>query len=143
MGPVSKKIFFVVSTLLAIVFAALAIRMNLADTKESCSPESVASIIPFFTYTTAGSILLWAASFQFPRLREWLAFLALLLLIWPMGSLNSFICCHESYGNVPVWAAGALIVGFLSYSLLFVSRAAYASLVSIGLVIYMFIFSSN
>ena len=45
--------------------------------------------------------------------------------------------------DVPVWGAGALIVGFLSYSLLFVSRAAYASLVSIGLVIYMFIFSSN
>jgi hypothetical protein len=143
MGPVSKKIFFVVSTLLAIVFAALAIRMNLADTKESCSPESVASIIPFFTYTTAGSILLWAASFLLPRQREWLAFLALLLLIWPMGGLNSSICCHESYGTVPEWAAGTLIVGFLSYSLLFISRAAYASLASIALVIYMFILSSN
>ena len=143
MGPVSKKIFFVVSTLLAIVFAALAIRMNLADTKESCSPESVASIIPFFTYTTAGSILLWAASFQFPRLREWLALLALVILIWPMGALNSAICCHESYGTVPEWAAGALIFGFMSYSPLFGNRTAVASLAGIGLVIFMFIISSN
>jgi hypothetical protein len=44
---------------------------------------------------------------------------------------------------VPEWAAGTLIVGFLSYSLLFISRAAYTSLASIALVIYMFILSSN
>ena len=143
MGAVSGKIFLGVTILVAAVFAALAIQMNLADTRESCSSESVASAIPLFTYATGGSILLWSASLLFPRLREWLALLALVILIWPMGALNSAICCHESYGTVPEWAAGALIFGFMSYSPLFGNRTAVASLAGIGLVIFMFIISSN
>lgn len=121
MPPFAKKIFFAVSILLAIVFAALSIRMLLADPSESCSSDSV------------------AGSFLFSRLREWLAFIALFLQIAPMSALNSSICCHESYGNVPTWMAAALIAGFLSYSLLFVGRAIIPSLACVALVIYLFL----
>ena len=142
MPPIQKKIFFSVNILLAIVFAALAIRMFMANTSESCNPDSVAAIIPFFAYTTGGSILLWIGCFLFSRQQEWLAFIALLLQILPMMALNSAICCHESYGNVPMWLAGTLIVGFLSYSILFVGKAIIPSLICIVLVIYFFLTSN-
>jgi hypothetical protein len=138
MGPIQGKIFYVVTILLAIVFSALAILMLMADPSESCSSESVAGVIPGFACITGVSILLWTASCLLPRLREWLALLALAILILPMAQLHSTICCHESYGNVPVWAAGALLFGFMGYSPLFGNRAAVASLAGIGLVIYMF-----
>ena len=142
MPPIQKKIFFLVNILLAIVFAALAIRMLMANTSESCNPDSVAAKIPFFAYTTGGSILLWMGCFLFSRQQEWLAFIALLLQILPMMALKSAICCHESYGNVPLWLAGTLIVGFLSYSILFVGKAIIPSLICIVLVIYFFLTSN-
>ena len=114
----------------------------MANTSESCNPDSVAAIIPFFAYTTGGSILLWMGCFLFSRQQEWLAFIALLLQILPMMALNSAICCHESYGNVPMWLAGTLIVGFLSYSILFVGKAIIPSLICIVLVIYFFLTSN-
>ena len=134
-----KKIFFAVSSLLAIVFAALSIRMLFADPSESCSSDSVAGGILTFACITGISILLWTGCFLFSRLREWLAFIALFLQIAPMSALNSSICCHESYGNVPTWMAAALIAGFLSYSLLFVGRAIIPSLACVALVIYLFL----
>ena len=139
MPPFAKKIFFAVSILLAIVFAALSIRMLLGAPSESCSSDSVAGGIMTFAYITGISILIWAGSFLFSRLREWLAFIALFLQIAPMSALYSSICCHESYGNVPTWMAAALIAGFLSYSLLFVGRAIIPSQACVALVIYLFL----
>ena len=142
MSPLPRKIFFIVTILLAVIFTSLNIQMLLADTGESCFPESVDKAREFLTRATGGSLLLWTGSFLLPRLREWLALCALLLLLLPMAALNSTICCHESYGNVPLWAALSLTGGFLSYSLLFVGRAFIPSLAGIILVIYLF-FSTN
>lgn len=48
MPPIQRKIFFVINILLATFFAALVIRMLMANTSESCSSDIVAADISFF-----------------------------------------------------------------------------------------------
>ena len=138
-SSLSQNIFRSVTILVASVLIALTVQFVLADPYESCSSESVAAwqeILPWFMVT---AVLLWAGCFCLPRLQQWLALAALLVCTLPLAGLNGSICCHESYGDVPFYWGLVLMVGWLSYLLLFTGKAFYAVLSAALLLLALFL----
>lgn len=141
MSPIAKKIFRAVSVLVTCSLIALTLQFVLANPRESCSSESVAAwqeILPWFMVT---AVLLWAGCFCLPRLQQWLALAALLVCTLPLAGLNGAICCHESYGDVPFYWGLVLMVGWLSYLLLFTGKAFYAVLSVALLLLALFLYA--
>lgn len=138
-SSLSQNIFRGVTILVACVLIVLTVQFVLADPHESCSSESVAAwqeILPWFMVT---AVLLWAGCFCLPRLQQWLALAALLVCTLPLAGLNGSICCHESYGDVPFYWGLVLMVGWLSYLLLFTGKAFYAVLSAALLLLALFL----
>ncbi|MDO5463398.1 MAG: hypothetical protein Q4F40_00550 [Akkermansia sp.] len=140
-SSLSQNIFRGVTILVASVLIALTVQFVLADPYESCSSESVAAwqeILPWFMVT---AVLLWAGGFCLPRLQQWLALAALLVCTLPLAGLNGAICGHESYGDVPFYWWLVLMVGWLSYLLLFTGKAFYAVLSVALLLLALFLYA--
>lgn len=141
MSPIAKKIFRAVSVLVTCSLIALTVQFVMANPRESCSSESVAAwqeILPWFMVT---AVLLWAGCFCLPRLQQWLALAALLVCTLPLAGLSGAICCHESYGDVPFYWGLVLMVGWLSYLLLFTGKAFYAVLSVALLLLALFLYA--
>ena len=141
MSPIAKKIFLAVSVLVTCSLIALTVQFVMANPRESCSSESVAAWqeeLPWFMVT---AVLLWAGCFCLPRLQQWLALVALLVCTLPLAGLSGAICCHESYGDVPFYWGLVLMVGWLSYLLLFTGKAFYAVLSVALLLLALFLYA--
>jgi hypothetical protein len=141
MSPIAKKIFLAVSVLVTCSLIALTVQFVMANPRESCSSESVAAWqeeLPWFMVT---AVLLWAGCFCLSRLQQWLALAALLVCTLPLAGLSGAICCHESYGDVPFYWGLVLMVGWLSYLLLFTGKAFYAVLSVALLLLALFLYA--
>ena len=102
----------ILSILLFLVVSVQVILLQFVNTNESCNPENVKSSIQ-------QSLVLWLISLPFfiafllnKRVRYKMLFLMIVCIIFWLSFLSLFstICCHESYGNAPVYMGCCLLL---------------------------------
>lgn len=104
-------LFFRISgALLLAVFLGLSIHLQVVDVNESCSAEALASGRGAVLWYSVAAAAVFVAGVLLPRRGSLFLVAAGILLILPSLTLFSCICCHESYGNYPVYWVGGLIL---------------------------------
>lgn len=104
------RFFRICGSLLLAVFLGLSIHLQVVDVNESCNAEGLADGRGAVLWYSVAAAALFAAGVRLPRRGSLFLVAAGILLALPAFTLFSFICCHESYGNYPVYWLGCLIL---------------------------------